>query len=214
MITRFLVLVNIVAFLWELRVGGFGVLSGNANIDPVLQAASLYPAAVLEGGQWWRIITGGFLHGSLMHIAINMFSLYWLGRFIESATGPIRMIVIYFASLIASGLAVIYFSPPDVPTVGASGAIFGLFGALFAIGFKFGPRGMDLIRSNVGILVANLVFTFVVPGISWQAHVGGLIAGFIVTYLIYFPPRAVQPMVIDAATGDALETEYEAPKPS
>ena len=80
-------------------------------------------------------------------------------------------------------------------TLGASGAIFGLFGALFAIGFKLGKPGMDLVRSNIGILVINLIITFTVPAISWQAHVAGLVAGFILTFAIYYPPRRVAPVV-------------------
>ena len=105
---------------------------------------------------------------------MNMMSLYFLGRFIEYALGSWRMLLVYMVSLVASGLGVVYFSAPNVPTVGASGAIFGLFGALFAIGFKLGKPGMDLVRANIGILVLNLIITFTVPAISWQAHVAGL----------------------------------------
>src|SRR5262249_3375158 len=96
-------------------------------------------------------------------------------------------------------------------TLGASGAIFGLFGALFAIGLKLGKPGMELVRANIGILVLNLIITFTVPAISWQAHVWGLLAGFILTVAIDFPSRRVQPVVTDAATGAELETEYQTP---
>ena len=140
-----------------------------------------------------------------------MMSLYFLGRFIEFALGSWRMLLVYMVSLIAAGLGVVYFSPPEASTVGASGAIFGLFGALFAIGFKLGKPGMDLVRANIGILVLNLIITFTVPAISWQAHVAGLLAGFALTYAIYFPPRRVTPVVVDAATGRELESEYEMP---
>jgi membrane associated rhomboid family serine protease len=176
-----------------------------------LQEGSLYPAAVLQDGQWWRIVTGGFLHGGLLHIGVNMLSLWFLGRFIEYAIGPWRMLVLYMASLVAAGLGVVYFSSPMVPTVGASGAIFGLFGALFAIGLKLGKPGMDLVRANLGILVLNLVITFAVPAISWQAHISGLVAGFVLTFALYSPPRRVAPVVVDANTGTELETEYEPP---
>jgi membrane associated rhomboid family serine protease len=213
MITRLLVIINVVAFIWELTVAGPGMLSvmGASSIEPVLQAGALIPVYVLQEHQWWRIVTAAFLHGGLLHIGVNMISLWSLGRFIEEAVGPARMLVIYFTSMIASGLCVVYFSNPQIATLGASGAIFGLFGALFAIGFKLGGPGMQLVRANIGILILNLVITFTVPSISWQAHVGGLLAGFIVTYLIYFPPRRVTPAVVDAATGDAYETEYQEP---
>ncbi len=215
MTTRFLIVVNIIAYLWEVFVGGPGMLSAfgapSGGMERVLIAGALIPAAVLQNGQWWRILTGAFLHGGLLHIGVNMMSLWFLGRFIELALGSWRMFVVYMVSLVVSGLGVVYFSDPMVPTVGASGAIFGLFGALFAIGFKLGKPGMNLVRANIGILVLNLIITFTVPQISWQAHVAGLLGGFALTYALYFPPRRVAPLVVDANSGRELETEYETP---
>ncbi len=193
MITRLLIVANCLAFLWEVAVAGPGMLTGGGSIDRVLVRAALYPALVLQSGQWWRILTGAFLHGGLIHIGVNMLSLWFLGRFIEFALGSWRMLLVYMVSLVASGLSVVYFSDPMTPTVGASGAIFGLFGALFAIGFKLGKPGMELVRANIGILILNLVITFTIPGISWQAHVAGLVAGFVLTFVIYAPPRRVAP---------------------
>jgi membrane associated rhomboid family serine protease len=218
MITRLLVLANVVAFLWEVVVGGPGMLSfmGGGNEERVLEAGALWPAAALIDHQWWRIVTSAFLHGGLLHIGVNMISLWALGRFIESVAGPVRMTLIYFVSLVASGLGVVYLSPAAnalVPTLGASGAIFGLFGALFAIGFKLGRPGMQLIRANLGILILNLVITFTVPQIAWEAHVAGLVAGFLLTLLIYAPPRRVAPVVVDASTGDRYDAEYQTPEP-
>lgn len=212
MTTRLLIALNVIAYLWEVSVAGPSMLTGfgsSAGIERVLVLGALIPAAVLQDGQWWRIITGAFLHGGLLHIGVNMLSLWFLGRFIEYALGSWRMFAVYMFSLIVSGLGVVFFSNPMVPTVGASGAIFGLFGALFAIGFKLGKPGMDLVRANVGILVLNLIITFTVPQISWQAHVAGLLAGFVLTYVIYAPPRRVAPVVVDANSGRELETHYE-----
>jgi membrane associated rhomboid family serine protease len=212
MVTRFLIVLNVIAYLWEISVAGPGMLSmGGGNMERVLEEGSLFPAAVLQYGQWWRIFTGAFLHAGLIHIGVNMISLWSLGRFIEFAMGPRRMLLVYVVSLICSGLGVVYFSAPYTPTVGASGAIFGLFGALFAIGLKLGKPGMELVQANIGILILNLIITFTVPAISWQAHVAGLLGGFILTSLIYFPPRRVQPVVTDASTGAELETEYQSP---
>ncbi len=215
MITRFLIALNIIGYLWEISVAGPGMLSAfgapSSGMERVLVAGALIPAEVLHDGQWWRIVTGAFLHGGLLHIGVNMMSLWFLGRFIELALGSWRMFVVYMFSLVVSGLGVVYFSDPMVPTVGASGAIFGLFGALFAIGFKLGKPGMNLVRANIGILVLNLIITFTVPQISWQAHVAGLLAGFALTYALYFPPRRVAPLVVDAQSGRELETEYETP---
>jgi membrane associated rhomboid family serine protease len=213
MITRALILLNVLAFIWEVIIGGPSVLSlaGGAGLQTVSDRGALWPAAVLQDHQYWRIVTSAFLHGGLMHIGLNMMSLWFLGRFIEAAAGSTRMFVIYAVSLVAASLGVIYWSDPNIPTLGASGAIFGLFGALFAIGFKLGAPGMELIKSNLGILVVNLIFTFSVQGISWQAHISGLIAGFILTLLIYYPPKRIAPAVVDAATGEGLEAEYQAP---
>jgi membrane associated rhomboid family serine protease len=212
-ITRFLIVVNFLVFLWELSVGGSSVLGSfdSPGAVRVLEEAALIPAAVLQYGQWWRIVTGAFMHGGLIHIGVNMLSLWFLGRFIEYALGSWRMLLVYMVSLVVSGLGVVYFSNPMTPTLGASGAIFGLFGALFAIGFKLGKPGMDLVRSNIGILVLNLIITFTVPAISWQAHVAGLLAGFVLTYAIYYPPRRVAPVVVESSTGRTLETQYESP---
>jgi membrane associated rhomboid family serine protease len=182
----------------------------------VLQDGALWPAAVLVGHEWWRILTSGFLHAGLLHIFVNMFSLWSLGRFVEAVAGSWRMALIYLVSLVASGLGVIYLSSPAdamTPTLGASGAIFGIFGALFAMGLKLGPPGMQLVRANLGILVINLIFTFSVHTISWQAHVSGLVIGFLFTLLIYYPPRRVAPVVTNAVTGDHYETEYQTPNP-
>jgi membrane associated rhomboid family serine protease len=216
-ITRALVVINVVVFLWEVTVAGPGMLSlmGGDSIAIVLNAGALSPNSVLIFHEWWRILTSAFLHEGLLHIGVNMVSLWSLGRFIETIAGPTRMAVIYFASLIASGLGIVYLSSPAqaaVGTLGASGAIFGLFGALFAIGFKLGPPGMRLVRDNIGILVLNLVITFTVPAISWQAHMSGLVAGFFLTLLLYTPPRRVAPVVVDTVTGSQYETEYQAPE--
>lgn len=204
-VTTALIAINIAAFLYEL---GSGALAHDPSLASV---GSLVPSLVLQDGQWWRIVTGAFLHGGYAHIAVNMFSLWMLGRFIESIAGSLRMLVIYAFSMVVSGLFVTYLSAPDVGTIGASGAIFGLFGALFAIGFKLGKPGMQLVRANVGILVLNLIFTFAVPDISWQGHVGGLLAGFVLTYAIYFPPRFARARVADAETGDEIESEIQPP---
>lgn len=199
------------AFLWELRVGGSGVFSGNILSGSAIDNGLLSPNDVLLRHQYYRIITSAFLHGSIAHIGLNMLSLYWLGRFIELVLRPWRMLVVYFVSLVVAGFSVVLFSPPNAATLGASGAIFGLFGALFAIGFKLGERGKELVRANVGILVLNLVWSFAFPGISWQAHVGGLISGFIVTWLIFWPPKPVVAHVYDRQTGQHYESQLETP---
>lgn len=197
--------------MWELRVGGPGVFNGNIPNNSPIVAGLLIPVYVTQQHEYYRILTSAFLHGGIFHIGLNMLSLYWLGRFIEAVLRPGRMLFVYFLSLIASGISVVLFSPPNAATLGASGAIFGLFGALFAIGFKLGDRGMELIRANIGILVLNLLWSFTFPGISWQAHLGGLVAGFITTWLVFWPPKPVVAHVYDAQSGAQYESQLEMP---
>ncbi len=211
MITRALIAINVIAYLWELRVGGPGVFSGGIPAGTPIDAALLSPNDVLVRHEYYRIFTSAFLHGSIAHIGLNMLSLYWLGRFIEVVLGAWRTLVVYMVALVISGLSVVYFSPANVATLGASGAIFGLFGALFAIGLKLGPRGKDLVRANIGILVLNLIWSFAVPGISWQAHVGGLFAGFVLTFLIFWPPKPVMARVYDTQSGAQYKSQLEMP---
>lgn len=211
MITRALIVINVIAFLWEMRVGGPGVLTGSFRSGTPIDNGLLAPNEVLINHQYYRILTSAFLHGSIAHIGLNMLSLYWLGRFIEVALGSWRMLVVYMVALVVSGCSVVLFSPPNIPTLGASGAIFGLFGALFAIGLKLGQRGNELVRANIGILILNLIWSFAVPGISWQAHVGGLISGFITTYLIFWPPKPVYTRVYDPQSGAQYESQIEMP---
>jgi len=211
-ITRILIALNVIGFLWEMHVAGPGVFTGNFPNHPTqIDDGLLVPYYVTHYHQYYRIFSAAFLHGSIFHIGLNMLSLYWLGRFIEVALRPFKMAFVYFISIVASGVCVVLFSPPEAGTLGASGAIFGLFGALFAIGLKLGSRGTDLVRSNIGILVLNLIWSFSVPGISWQAHVGGLIAGFIVTYAIYWPPKPVYASVVDARSGQQYQSQLETP---
>ena len=210
-VTRFLVLANVLAFLYEIKVLGLGIVSINSGVDSYAAVGWLNPQDVTQNHAYWELITSGFVHMNLLHIGVNMFSLWILGRVIEQLAGSFRMAVIYAVSLIASSLACVFFQPGG-PSLGASGAIFGLFGAFFAIGLKHGKPGMDMIKANIGILVINLIFTFTFPGISKAAHVGGLIAGFLLTYVIYFPPRRVAARVVDANSGAVLDSEFEPPQ--
>ena len=139
---------------------------------------ALYPPLVTDG-EWYRLITGGFLHGSVMHLGFNMFALYFLGVALEPVIGRARFLAGYAVSLIGGALGVmLLWDRSEGYTVGASGAIFGLFGLLAAFQFS---RGINPLRSSIGtILLINLVFTFAVPGISKGGHIGGLLAGAVV----------------------------------
>jgi membrane associated rhomboid family serine protease len=136
----------------------------------------------VAAGDWWRILTSGFLHGGLIHLGLNMAALAIFGPPLERALGRLRFAALYLAALVAGSLGVLLVSPGAL-TVGASGAIFGLMGAIIA-----GQRasGIDLRSSGVlGLLVVNLVFSFLVPGISIGGHLGGLAGGFLAGSLLF-----------------------------
>jgi membrane associated rhomboid family serine protease len=164
----------------------FGVQSSNqAYLDTVLFSSSAYtfggPLHGVAEGEWWRLITSGFLHTEIWHIGLNMLALFWLGRMIEPALGHARFVGIYFASLLTGSLGVMLLDP-DSATRGASGAVYGLLGAAIVMARN---RNIDLVQSGlIPILVINLGFTFFASGISIGAHIGGLIGGLVVTYVI------------------------------
>ena len=132
-------------------------------------------------GEWWRLITSGFLHANLIHIGFNMWVLYQLGRLLEPALGRVRFGLIYLVSMLSGGFGVLLMSPNGL-TVGASGAVFGLMGAAVAV---FRSRGINAFDTGLGgVIVLNLVFTFAIPGISIGGHVGGLIGGFLAGWIL------------------------------
>jgi membrane associated rhomboid family serine protease len=128
----------------------------------------------------WRMVTTMFVHStsSIFHILFNGYSLYILGTLVERLIGSRRFATLFFLSGIGGSVAVLWLSPAS-SVIGASGAIFGLFGALFVIQRSFGGANTQLLI----VLGLNLVLGFVVPGISWQAHIGGLLVGAAVAWI-------------------------------
>jgi membrane associated rhomboid family serine protease len=142
----------------------------------------LFGPAVADGGEVWRLVTAGFMHGGLLHLLLNMYILWWLGNLLEPGLGRARFVGLYFASLLAGSAGALALSPLDL-TVGASGAVFGLMGAAFVMQRA---RGIDPMQSGIGpVILINLGITFL-PGfnISIGGHIGGLIGGAIAAYLI------------------------------
>jgi membrane associated rhomboid family serine protease len=146
-------------------------------------------------GAYFRLLTAAFLHASILHILFNMYALALFGPMLEQALGYVRFIALYFTTAIASSVTVYWLSPVDQPTLGASGAIFGLFGASFAVLLK---RGAD-VTPLVVLLAVNLFITFAVPNISWQGHLGGLVCGFVLGVLFAYAPRKQRTVVQVAA---------------
>lgn len=127
----------------------------------------------------WRMITAGFVHSpdSVWHILLNAYSIYIFGRVIEPMLGPGRFLALYLISIFGGSAMVLWLSEPVTPVVGASGAFFGLMGAYLIMLRAIGDNSGLL----VGLIAVNLAFGFLVPGISWQGHLGGLLAGMAVT---------------------------------
>lgn len=136
-------------------------------------------------GSYWQLISSAFTHVEIWHIAINMFSLYILGPQIEQALGRIRFVALYLISALAGSALVYALADTQSVTVGASGAIFGLFGAILVMVHKVGG---DL-RQILILLAVNGFITFTFPGISWQGHLGGLLGGTLVALLLVYAPR-------------------------
>ncbi|WOX10994.1 rhomboid family intramembrane serine protease [Streptomyces sp. N50] len=136
-------------------------------------------------GQPYRLLTAMFLHGSVIHILFNMMSLWWIGGPLEAALGRARYLALYFVSGLAGSALTYLIAAPNQPSLGASGAIFGLFGATAVLMRRL---RYDM-RPVIALLVINLIFTFGWANIAWQAHIGGLVAGVITGYAMVHAPR-------------------------
>lgn len=164
----------------------------------------LWPPGVAEG-QWYRLVTSAFLHYGLVHIVFNMWALWVVGPQLEQWLGRLRFGVLYGLSGLGGAVLVYLLSPLNSATAGASGAIFGLFGATFVL---FRRLRVDA-RGIVALIVINLVITFVVPAISsqsisWQGHVGGLITGTLVAAVFAYVPARQRLLALIAVTSVLL----------
>ena len=177
-VTYALVAANVVMFLLTTNLAqlnaGFGIGGGASPINTLGYRLALFGPAVAHG-DYWRLVTAAFVHDGLLHIGFNMYALWLLGSVFERVVGPVRLLAVYFVSLLAGSFGALYLTPNSA-TVGASGAIFGLMGALFVLERQ---RGISNIMGGVGLwIVINLAFTFSAGGaISIGGHIGGLIGG-------------------------------------
>jgi membrane associated rhomboid family serine protease len=170
-VTYTLIAVNVLIYL-------ITVVQGSGLSSP---GGSLFNKMFLYGpyvghGDWWRIVTAMFLHASLLHIGFNMYALWAIGRLVEQYLGTARYIGLYFVSGLA-GSAGALLQTPHTPVLGASGAIFGILGAMLVIEWQVTG---SLAGQAMTLIAINLVISFLIPGISWGGHVGGLIGGILV----------------------------------
>jgi membrane associated rhomboid family serine protease len=193
MLTRLIIGVCVITFFLQLADNTFDNrfwLIG-LSIDP-----ELHEVVGVAHGQYYRLITSAFLHGGFLHLFFNMYALLIVGPELERVLGRLRFLSVYFLSALGGSTLAYVLVNPHQPTVGASGAIFGLFGALFVVARRLG-------RDSTGILaliVINLVITFTVPNISWQGHLGGLATGTVLAVAYAYAPRDRRALVQGGAT--------------
>jgi len=183
-VTMTLIGINVAVYLAELAAGG-GVDGTNNWIynHGALFASGQFtfggPVMGVAHGEWWRMITAAFLHYGPLHLGMNMYGLYLGGTLLEGVIGRWRFALLYLASGIAGSAGALIVTPNSA-TAGASGAIFGVFGALFVLERK---RHISTGGQVAVLIVLNLVFTFAVPGISIGGHIGGLVAGVALMFM-------------------------------
>ena len=169
LVTKILIGINALVFLINLAQGSsLTQVSGSLFVR-----GALYVPGGLDQGEWYRLITAAFLHASIIHLGMNMLVLWFIGTPVEQAIGRGRFLAIYIVSGLAGSAGAVIFSP-NVVTVGASGAIFGILGAALVLE----AQGSDVLGGQAfGLIAINLIFTFAIPNISIGGHVGGLIGG-------------------------------------
>ncbi|MGA6162898.1 rhomboid family intramembrane serine protease [Amycolatopsis magusensis] len=185
LVTPVLIAVNVLVFL--ATVVQTGNPMNNSGADLMTQG-SLWPYGMTFFGEWWRLVTSGFLHFGLLHIAMNMLALWVLGRDMEMLLGRGRFIAVYFLSLLGGSVAEFVFGDVGQPTVGASGAIFGLMGGVLIAVFRLKLNPTTALVT-IGL---NLVLTFSIPNISFLGHLGGFVIGAAAVAAMVYAPQVNQ----------------------
>jgi len=199
-VTEVLIALNVIGLVAAVATGGSlfngggtvtdrGLLIGSGGVANYRATGFAFRFVGVAYGEWWRIVTGGFLHSGILHLGMNMLLLYLLGAQLEPLLGKARFLSLYVACLVAGSFGVLLISPHSA-TVGASGAVFGLMGAAVIAQRR---AGIDIWRNGIGgLVVVNLLLTFAIPGISVGGHVGGLIAGVAVGAIVFALDSAVR----------------------
>jgi membrane associated rhomboid family serine protease len=177
-VTLTLIAINVGVFFSELATG---TPAGGGVAGTVLDKGALYGPLVHQQHEYYRLVSSGFLHYSVLHIVFNMLFLYVMGVILEPAIGRVNFAAVYLVSLLAGSFGALLFQP-DAVTVGASGACFGVLGALIVVAHN---RRIPIWQSGLGpTVLINVVFTLTVGGISIGGHVGGFVGGVIAGYLV------------------------------
>jgi membrane associated rhomboid family serine protease len=180
-VTYFLIGINVFLFAVQYAQG----------INKVAVDYGMFPIAISQGGEWWRVFTSAFLHGDERHIAINMLVLFFLGSTLERILGHTRFTVLYLLSALGGSVASYWFLDLQTVSVGASGAIFGLMGALIVAGRRLRYD----VKQVLFLLAVFVAIGFFSPGVDWRAHFGGLVVGAAVAAVMVFPPKRIRMQV-------------------
>ncbi|MCP0886793.1 rhomboid family intramembrane serine protease [Ligilactobacillus sp. WILCCON 0076] len=196
-ITIGLIIINVIVFILMTLAGG------TTNIDVLIQFGAKVNADIIAG-QWWRFITPMFIHIGLMHIVVNMVTLYFIGMQIEYIFGPARYLGIYLVSGVAGNIASFAFNANAV-SAGASTALFGLFGAYLMLGESFRSNAYIhmMARQFLMLIVFNIIFGFF-SDVDLAGHLGGLFAGFLIAYVVGVKNLGNVPLVKRVVAGVAL----------
>ncbi len=180
LVTRIIVAGTVVVFVLQLVTGGV-----NGTVTRALELIGVEVAA----GEYYRLVTVMVVHAGILHILLNMYALWVMGPTLERWLGRIRFATLYLLAGFAGGVSSYLFNSPVQPSVGASGAIFGIFGAMLVV-----ARRMNFdVRGLAALIVINLALPIVIPGtIDWRAHLGGLAAGAVVGAIFAYPPASVR----------------------
>jgi membrane associated rhomboid family serine protease len=193
LVTYALIALNLAAFVY-VGISDPGTIGGSARLtsdNPQVDLGLAANALAQGSSEYYRLVSAGFLHFGILHIALNMLLLFQLGQLLEPAIGRVRFGLLYFAALLAGSAGALFLSDPRSLTGGASGAVFGLMGAAF-VGLR--NRGVNPFSTGLGTaLVLNLVFTFAIPGISVGGHLGGLAGGAIAGWVVLAPQHVRLP---------------------
>ncbi|EHR48509.1 putative membrane protein [Saccharomonospora marina XMU15] len=154
------------------------------DVSRLFNDGVLWPVGIAAADEWWRLVTSGFLHFGLLHIGMNMLALWILGRDLELLLGKVRFLAVYFVSMLGGSAAVFAFGAVNTGTAGASGAIYGLMGAILVavLRLRLNPT------AAIGIIVLNVVLTISIPGISLLGHLGGLVVGALAMVAMVYAP--------------------------
>jgi membrane associated rhomboid family serine protease len=191
-VTLGLVAANVLVYLVTVAQGA-GLNSPGGNIFDKGLLVGVY----VGHGDYWRLFTVMFLHAGVLHIAFNMFALWWLGSIVEQLIGPLRFLLVYLSSGLAGSAGALLVSGLYTPTVGASGAIFGIMGALLILEYM---QTGSLAGQAMSMIVINLVISVSIPGISIGGHIGGLVGGVVGTFALaktrHMRPRWIGPALV------------------